>query len=259
MPTGTRRLSVLLACALPVLAGCATTSSPPTGLGHPHPRRAAMFDTEIAVAYLQHGNRTGALNAVHRALGLDPRSVPALDVLALLDEELGRLKAARAAYRRALRIDPHDPNTLNDYGAFLCRTGKPRAAVRRFLEAAHSPVYRTPQAAYTNAGVCALKEHDTSEAVRSFRLALALDPDFPPALWQVARLEMKAGDDRAATRHLSRYVDLSPRPPPAALWRLIRLERRLGHPGLAARYGSELLRLYPRSREARLYLRTTGS
>jgi type IV pilus assembly protein PilF len=253
-----RRLIPLLLAGLLALAGCTTTNTSPEGLGHPHPRRAAMFDTEIAVAYLQHGNRTGALNAVHRALRLDPRSVPALDVLALLDEELGRLTAARRTYRRALAIAPHDPDTLNDYGAFLCRIGKEHRAVRRFLEAAHNPDYRTPEAAFTNAGVCALKSGDRAVAVRVFRRALALDPDFAPALWQIARLERKAGDDTAAARHLARYVDLTTRPPAEALWTLIRLERRLGHPRLADRYGSELLRLYPRSSEARLYLRTRG-
>ncbi len=254
-----RRLIPLLLGTLLVFAGCTTTSTRPVGLGRPHPRRAAMFDTEIAVAYLQHGNRTGALNAVHRALSLDPRSVPALDVLALLDEELGRLVAAREAYRRALGVAPHDPDTLNDYGAFLCRIGKEHRAVQRFLEAAHEPSYRTPQAAYTNAGVCALKGRDPAEAVHAFRRALALDPNFAPALWQAARLEMKAGSDTAAARHLARYVDLEPRPPAVALWTLIRLERRLGHPHLADRYGNELLRLYPRSSAARRYLRTRGS
>jgi type IV pilus assembly protein PilF len=259
MPLSPRRLIPFALAALVVLAGCSTTTSTPVGLGHPHPRRTAMFETEIAVAYLQHGNRTGALNAVHRALHFDPRLVSALDVLALLDEELGRLPAARKTYRRALSVSPHDPNTLNDYGAFLCRIGEEHAAVRRFLEAAHNPAYRTPQAAYTNAAVCALKANDRVEADHALRRALSLDPDFAPALWQVARLERKAGDDTAAARHLARFVDLEPRPAAAALWTLIRLERRLGHPRLAARYGAELLRLYPGSPEARRYLRTEGS
>lgn len=258
MSRGSCGLILGLGCLL-LLGGCAPRGPELQGLGHPHPHRAAMFDTEIAVAYLKHGNRTGALNAVHRALSLDPHSVPALDVLALIDEELGELGAARAAYRKALDLHPHDPDTLNDYGAFLCRTGHPRAAVRRFLEAARQPSYRTPQAAYTNAGVCALMEHQTAQASAAFRHALALDPDFAPALWQIARMEMKAGDDHAAARHLARYVDLTTHPPAPALWRLVRLERRLGHPRIAARYGNELLRLYPHSREAALYLRSTGS
>jgi type IV pilus assembly protein PilF len=258
VPVQPRRLIPLIVGALFVLGGCATTRSSPEGLGRPHPRRTAMFETEIAVAYLRHGNRTGALNAVHRALRFDPRSVPALNVLALLDQELGRLAAARKVYRRALAIAPHDPDTLNDYGAFLCRIGQERRAIRRFFEAARNPSYRTPQAAYTNAGVCALKSHDPAQAARAFRRALALDPDFGAALWQIARLERKAGDDTAAARHLARFVDLEPHPPPLALWMLIRLERRLGHPRIAERYGDELLRLYPGSSAARLYLRTRG-
>lgn len=258
MPLSPRRLIPFALATLVVLAGCSTTTTP-VGLGHPHPRRTAMFETEIAVAYLQHGNRTGALNAVHRALRFDPHLVPALDVLALLDEELGRLNSARKTYRHALSVSPHDPNTLNDYGAFLCRIGEEHAAVRRFLEAAHNPAYHTPQAAYTNAAVCALKANDRAEADHALRRALSLDPNFAPALWQIARLERKAGDDTAAARHLARFVDLEPRPAAAALWTLIRLERRLGHPRLAARYGAELLRLHPGSSEARLYLRTERS
>jgi len=41
---------------------------------------------------------------------------------------------------------------VNNYAVYLCQNGRTDEGVRRFEEAAHNALYRTPEAAYTNAG-----------------------------------------------------------------------------------------------------------
>ena len=74
--------------------------------------------------------------------------------MALLDDRLGKSKDAEREYRRALALSHGAPAELNSYGVYLCSHGRADEGVRYLEEAAANPLYNTPWAAYTNAGVC---------------------------------------------------------------------------------------------------------
>jgi type IV pilus assembly protein PilF len=74
--------------------------------------------------------------------------------MAMLQDRLGHPEKADKEFKAALSLGPRSPDVLNNYAIYLCRNGRVDEGVKSFEEAAHNALYRTPEAAYTNAGVC---------------------------------------------------------------------------------------------------------
>ncbi|EQD40306.1 type IV pilus biogenesis/stability protein PilW, partial [mine drainage metagenome] len=198
--------------------------------------------------------RTLALHSFERALRLNPDSVKAHNALAFLYVELGELARARRYYRQSLHLRPKDPETLNAYGVLLCRTGQVHRAIRELMKAAQTASYITPEVAYTNAGVCALRIRNQTTAIRYFSRAIALNDNYAPALWQLANLDMQNHAFHRARALLARLADLPPKPAAPVLWLLIRSEWAVKDSAAAERYGAILLEDYPGSPEALAFL-----
>src|SRR5207245_1186372 len=86
-----------------------------------------------------------------------------------LFQRMGDAPKADAEFRTALRLAPHDPEVVNNYAVYLCQNGRINDGVRHFEEAAHNALYRTPEAAYTNAGVCLRAAKRDEEARAAMR------------------------------------------------------------------------------------------
>ncbi len=105
----------------------------------------------------------------------------------MLYDRLGKPEKADNEFRTALRLAPHDPDMINNYAVYLCQNGRTDEGVKNFLEAARNPLYRTPEAAYTNAGVCLRAAKRDDEARAAFMKALQLRARVtrrPPSSWR---------------------------------------------------------------------------
>ena len=131
-----------------LLAACATTERPSKA------RDAAAYNVQLGIAYLHQGDVALAKDKLDRALAEDPSSADVHSARAMLFERMHNPATADAEFRTSLRLAPHDPQVVNNYAVYLCQNGRTEEGVRRFEEAAHNALYRTPEAAYTNAGVC---------------------------------------------------------------------------------------------------------
>jgi type IV pilus assembly protein PilF len=78
--------------------------------------------------------------------------------------------------------------------------------VKRFLEAAHNPLYRTPEVAYSNAGVCLRAAKRDDEAADNFNRALQLRPDYAEAVFQLATLQFERGQLPAARAEIDGFL-----------------------------------------------------
>lgn len=242
--------AVLAALLTTVLAtGCVTTRNyDDTG----SPKEAAHYNVQLGIGYMQQGNYDLAMRKLQRALKEDPELPEAHTSLALLYEKIGDADRADEQYRRALDLAPDDPETQNGYGVFLCRHGKVSESEQYFLNAARNPTYPTPEAAYTNAGICLLRIQKKDRAEADFRLALKRQPDYPDALWQLARLsfgEQKYLETRA---FLQRFMARNRQLHAEVLWLAARNEHALGAGAEANKYARELIAKFPASPEARL-------
>jgi type IV pilus assembly protein PilF len=78
--------------------------------------------------------------------------------------------------------------------------------VKRFLEAARNPLYRTPELAWTNAGVCLRRAKRLDEANSSFQRALQIRPNLAEAQYQWADLALERGQLQQAREQIDKYL-----------------------------------------------------
>lgn len=237
-----------------VLALCACTNTSNVRKEDSQATRAASVNVQLGAGYINQGKNELALSKLNRALEQDPKLPSAHYVIAILYERLGEFEKADTHYRRAVELAPLDPEAHNNYGTFLCGQNRLKEADVQFLAALKDPLYKTPEFAYTNAGICALKVPDAAKAEEYFRKALQINPLFGSALFEMAQLSFNKGSYLPARAYLQRYLEAAQRTP-AAMWLGVRIERALGDSTTARSYEKVLKTDFPNSRETELLLK----
>ncbi|GAB5606281.1 type IV pilus biogenesis/stability protein PilW [Sideroxyarcus sp. TK5] len=230
-----------------LLAGCAGG-----GVPDERARSSAKIHTELAASYFERGQYSIALQELGAAMQADDSYAPAYNVRGLVRMTLREDEQADRDFRRALKIDPHSASTLNNYGWFLCQRGKPKESIAKFMDALKDPLYNTPDVAYANAGVCAIKAGDLVAAESFLERALILHPAMPEAQIGLAELNYIRGDYSMAKVHLMRFMQVYDALTPEHLWLAVRVERKAGDRNAAASYALQLRKRFPDSREAQL-------
>ena len=250
------RLLTLLILLTAGLAGCATTG------GYDEDARldeAARYNTQLGITYLQKGNLKQADLKLSKAIEQDPSSAEAHHAYAILQERLGNMEQAADHYERAVRLDPKYSEAHNNYGRFLCAQGDLRAAEREFEAAVKNPLYSNPELAYTNAGICALEAEKTDAAEQYFRNALGKNPEYLPALFEMAQVTYDKQHYLQARAYIQRYDAVrgkivegatdARRYHPRILWLCVQTERQMGDRAAASACALKLKNFFPQSRE----------
>jgi len=171
---------------------------------------AAAANMQLGSAYLQQGNLPIAKEKLERAVGQSPRDPAIHGLLALLYQRLGDDKRVDSEFRTALNLAPRDPDLLNNYAVYLCGKGRTDEGVARFQAAAANPLYRTPWAADTNAGVCLRRAGRDADASALFQRALQRRPDYAEAAAQLADLDIAQGHTAEAYLRLDAFMKANP-------------------------------------------------
>jgi type IV pilus assembly protein PilF len=188
------------ALTLLLLAACATPQ-------HPNKiRDAAAYNVQLGIAYLHQGDIALAKDKLDRALAEAPNSADVHSARAMLFDRMHNPDQADAEFRTSLRLAPHDPDVVNNYAVYLCQNGRTDEGVRRFEEAAHNALYRTPWAAFTNAGVCLRAAKRDDEARANFDRALQVRPNFAEAAFQLTELEFQHGELAPARAAIDAFI-----------------------------------------------------
>ncbi|MGH8759279.1 MAG: type IV pilus biogenesis/stability protein PilW [Burkholderiales bacterium] len=248
----TRLVTIAL---LAVLAGCATQGqkSAADEKTRADIQNRARIHTELGALYAGAGQMKTAVEEFKEALAADPGYGPAHNQLGLVYVTLGEDRLAQESFQRALRIDPTDSAANNNYGMFLCRRKREKEAFKYFMAALKNPLYTTPENAYANAGVCARMQGDDVKAEDWLRKALALQPNQPQALYQLAEIQFKRGDRQGARNLLDRHLQVASNPSPDALWLGARIADSLGDRNAVGSYGTQLNNRYPDAAQTKAY------
>lgn len=208
-----------LALALLILAlGLNACGAAPTkGKAGDKARSAAEVHVALGQRYMQQGKLEIALEKLQKALKFDASYVDAHTVIAVLYERINDPRKAAEHYKRAVELAPRNGATNNNYGAFLCRTGKLEEAQQRFAAAVADPFYKTPDIAYTNAGTCLVQADKPDRAEQDFRKALETNPNNGEALFHLAGILFKKNDFLRARAFLQRFDALGVANPDALL------------------------------------------
>jgi tetratricopeptide (TPR) repeat protein len=123
------------------------------------------------------------------------------------DLELSDPVESRAAYEKAIALDPSHVDAHVNLGRLLHEDGVPAAAEKHYRAAlAVDPAH--PVAAF-NLGVALDDLGRLAEAADAYRRAIELDPDNPDAHYNLAGILERKGDKAGAVRHLTRYRSLT--------------------------------------------------
>jgi type IV pilus assembly protein PilF len=187
----------LLACAMLLVAATAVAAQPAPP-SEPPLVTAARLNAQLAVAYLKQNDVVTAREKIEKALTQNPNDAAVQMSAGLVYERLEQPDQADRHFAAALKLDPQNPDMINNYAVFLCRRGHYDQGQKLFEQAARSPSYATPEVAYSNAGVCARSAKNLPQAEDLFRKALAARSDYPDALLQLADLSFERGAALAA-------------------------------------------------------------
>jgi type IV pilus assembly protein PilF len=160
---------------------------------------------------------------------------------------LWRLKdnaGAERYFRRALHASGANSDTWNNFGVFLCETGKLDDADDAFKRALEDPLYKTPAEANINAGMCQMRKPSPKAAERYFRAALDINPAQPQALLELAKLTYNDGRSLSARAFIQRYFSVAPETP-ASLLLANKIEGVLGNNDAEASYAVKLRGKFP--------------
>lgn len=238
--TSLRALSNLLGSLL-FLAGCAGAHAPQKQEPLPNleysaaseassranPLERAKAHTELGIAYLGDRQYEIALSEAKIAIDSDDGYAPAYNLKGLVHMALRQNSAAEAAFRQALALAPDNPEFSNNYGWFLCQTGRIKESYAHFDKALRNPLYKTPATALHNMGVCALLDKDDATAESYLFRALKLDPNDLRAYYLLADIDYRRGryeDAREWLRKLHEKIE----PTAETIWLSLRIDRKLG-------------------------------
>ncbi|MEP6483275.1 MAG: type IV pilus biogenesis/stability protein PilW [Rudaea sp.] len=223
-------------------------------------QEAARVRVQLGQRYMEQGKLEIAMENLQKALEYDPNYVDAHTVIGVLYERIGNAKAAEEHYAKAAQLAPKSGDANNNYGQFLCATGRYAQAQTYFANAMADPFYKTPDVLYTNAGSCLMKEGGThlDDAAADFRKALEANPKNPVALFEMANVLYQKNDFFRARAFIQRFEALG-KPDPGALLLARNIEVKLGHADSAHDYAQRLRESFPDSDQIRALDSTTSS
>lgn len=242
---------LFVAVMILVASGCAsrgdgeqTTSQRTRGIATVH--------TELGAAYYGRSQYAIALQELGIALQADPTYAPGYNVRALIRMALHEDEQAESDFKRSIKIDKNYSDAYNNFGWFLCQRGRAQESLQQFLEALKNPLYATPELAYANAGLCALKAGHLASAETYLQRALILRQGMPEALFGFADVNFAKGDFASAKSYLLRFQQVIQDMNAEQLWLAIRIERKMRDRNSEASYALQLNKRFPESREAQL-------
>ncbi len=241
-------------CAAGASADTATPKEPVTESDEPEARKRARLRLELASGYFENGQTAVALDEIKQSLAADPVYGPAFVLRGLVYMRMNDSRLAEDSFKRALQINPRDPDALHNYGWFVCQQGRHKEAVDLFMRALASPVYGGQAKTLMAQGVCQTRMGQLSEAESSFARSYELDAANPITGYNLASLLFRRGEFNRAQFYIRR-LNNSELANAETLWLGIKVERRLRNLEAEQQLAQQLSRRFPKSREWASYQR----
>jgi len=245
------------------LSGCAQNPSSSSNNNSPYDQQpigretgdveSARVHTELGAEYFRLKRYEVALEEFSTAIERSPNYALAYNGLGLVYASLGDQVRAEEAFKRAIQLQPANSESHNNYGRFLCEQGNYDASQKEFMLAVKNPLYKTPQVALYNAGVCALRAQQKTQAENYFFHALQVDPLAHASAYQLANLQFSRGEAALALNTIQNSVNVAPTP--ESLFLAVRVCRALQMPDDASYYSVQLHKLFPNANETKQLLK----
>ncbi|WP_286234849.1 type IV pilus biogenesis/stability protein PilW [Thalassotalea sediminis] len=248
----------LLLCCLG-LAGCVTQTyendnHTPVVQNESSNNEIAMTRISLGLGYLKMGNTTQAKLNLEKAKRSAPHLVQVHTAFAHYYDTVGEPELATQAYEKALSIKGDDPDTLNNYGVFLCKQEKYELAEKQMLKAIAVPSYLLVAQSYENLALCQLDADAFDKAEHYLSKSIQHSPSNATAILHMMRLQYAKKNYVSAQQYLKRYEKATRRFLPEALALAYKIYSKQGKTKVAKNYASMLVKMFPNSFQARAFL-----
>jgi type IV pilus assembly protein PilF len=255
-----RSLLVLtIAGATALLAACAGTGGNASG---PSSDREIKTDSdqtdadrragvrlELAKGYFASGQFSAALDDLKLALQAKPDLREAVNLRGLIYAAMGDNQLAEEAFRRALAVYPNDPDTLHNYGWFMCQQQRWPTADSLFDQALSQSTYRAPARTLLAKGVCEARSGRMLVAEKTLSRAFELDPGNPAIAVNLSDVLYRNRELERARFYVKRVNEQPEQLNAQSLWLQLRIERKLGNANMVDELAMKLRRRYPQAPE----------
>jgi type IV pilus assembly protein PilF len=238
-----------------LLAGCGTQPQQQQGAlevvtpsDEPENRRRARIRLELASGYYQEGKTEVALDEVKQVVAADPTLGDAWNLRGLIYMRLGDNREAEESFRRAIALNPRDPNAHHNYGWLQCQLGRYTESFRSFELAMGNPMYPEKAKSLMALGLCQARAGLRPEAELSLTRSYELDAGNPITGYNLARLLYQRGDFSRAQFYIRR-LNNSELANAETLWLGIKVENRMNDSEAMGQLSDQLRKRYPQSRE----------
>jgi len=175
--------------------------------------RSYKLAMEYGIVLAETGRSDEAIAVLTKAAGLIDWDPELWNYLGVAYWNKGDLDQARAAYEKALALDPGYAVVLNNLGSVAFSQAvkdKDAAELRRAVEYFRKAISRDPAyaPAYNGLGSATLMAGDADGAIASWLKALEIDPAQKFALYNLGAAYLERGDKAKARTYLTKYKDL---------------------------------------------------
>jgi type IV pilus assembly protein PilF len=269
--SGCRAVRLLMATALVglclgLLSACATTGikgTDPDASAKNRPdlvtasdeapaRRRARIRLELASSYFEAGKPTFALDEIKQSLKADPTYADAYNVRALIYMRLNDFALADESFRRALELDPRDPDTLHNRGWLLCQQQRYAEADALFSKAETQPGYTQQAKTLMAQGICDVRAGRKSEAEVALKKSYDIDPGNPLTGYTLANL-LREQDDYKRAQFYIRRVNNGEFSTAESLWLGMKIDHKLGDTTAVDQLGEQLRKRFSGSPQRASY------
>lgn len=251
---------LLAACGAPGPTAPAVAANPGvqgdilTASDEPEARKHARTRLQLAIGYFEQGQTTVALDEIKQALVIDPSFSDAFNLRGLIYMRLNDLRLAEDSFRRALALNPREPNTMHNYGWLMCQQGRYAESVQMFEQALANPTYSARAKTLMTEGLCQQRANLLPEAERSLSRSYELDPGNPITGYNLATLLYQRGEWTRAQFYIRR-INNSELANSESLWLGIKVERRMENREAMKQLAEQLRKRFSQSRELAAYER----
>lgn len=210
---------------------------------------AARTRMSLGLNYLQRGDTSQAKYNLEKASQLAPELAEIDNAIAYYYQQVGEAELAEKSYRQSLRKDGNNPDTLNNFGVFLCQLQQYQEATSLLQKAIKNPTYIRVADSYENLAFCALAQQQYPQYQQYLRQSLAHNSNRVSAVYLMAEFSYASSDLTEAKKWSSRLVQLGERSAAATLLQYL-LARQTGDVLTQQSAEKFLTTVYPQSAES---------
>ena len=207
------------------------------------------IQTRLGLSYMKLGRLEPAALALGRALALAPNDSRANHAMALFQLRISDRAAAEPYFRQAVDTDNNNFSARNDFGGYLCQSGRMEEGLVQFDSALRNPYNDRLYISQLGAGACYVRILNWKEAEGYLLLALVGRPKLALALYQMAEVTFAQADHLRTRAYLQRFFDTGAESA-ASLLLAVRNELKLQASDLVQLHADRLRTEFPTSSEA---------